>query len=63
MIRRLPHGFSRTTSYVTIIAHSRELLTAEDKTAPLQQTGSVHGSIGDQMMKERAECTWVLFNS
>jgi hypothetical protein len=63
MIRRLTHGFSRTTSYVTIIAHSRELLTAEDKTAPLQQTGSVHGSIGDQMMKERAECTWVLFNS
>ncbi|MBO1904103.1 hypothetical protein J4G37_04180 [Microvirga sp. 3-52] len=48
---------------MTIIAHSRELLTAEDKTAPLQQTGSVHGSIGDQMMKERAECTWVLFNS
>jgi hypothetical protein len=63
MIRQLTHGFSRTTLYVTIIAHSRELLTADDKMAPLLQTDSVHVSIGDQMMKERAECTRVLFNS
>jgi hypothetical protein len=63
LIRQLTHGFSGTGLYVTIIAHSRELLTVEDKTAPLSQTAFVHVSIGDQMMKERAECTLGLFNS
>jgi hypothetical protein len=63
LIRQLPHGFFGTGLCVAIFTHSRKLLTTEDKTAPLSQTASVDVSIGDRMMKERAECTLALFNS